>query len=120
MTNIEKETLSDGFRICLLGVDADARRNTLEFRAVLFDGGREVGSVTYRGSCYDIPVSDTNALRSKIAKVAAAPHVLAVFGSGCPLTAMPEAEISTVSPGHAITGLMRGENPSGQVRMGTR
>jgi len=39
VTPLEKETFSDGFRICLLSVDAARRRNVLACRAVLFDGG---------------------------------------------------------------------------------
>ena len=81
MTDLEKETCSDGFLLCLLETWQDRAQGTLAFQAKLFDGGRLVDSVRHAGKPSDAgpPVAR---LLKLLYRVIQPPHVLAVYGLG--------------------------------------
>lgn len=82
MTELEKQTLADGFRVCLLGADVDRKRNLARYGVCLFDGGRRVDGVRHEAAWFSPAPSFFSDLRSRLVKVLAPPHVTAVHGSG--------------------------------------
>jgi hypothetical protein len=82
VTPIERETLADGFRLCLLGARHDAGSGVADARAVLFDGGRAVRTWTARTNLRDADPGFFDALNGMLRAVAGSPHVLAVWGGG--------------------------------------
>jgi hypothetical protein len=79
---LESQSFTDGFRVCLLGVDSDRALDRLETHATLFDGGRVLTRLHHLGSLHRPAPSLAVDLRRAVAHVAAPPHVLAVFGRG--------------------------------------
>lgn len=82
MTTLEKETLADGFRICLLGVHADARQNRYAYRYTVFDGGRLERSGGNQDSYFSPATSFFREMRDAVVRVLAPPHILVVYGHG--------------------------------------
>jgi hypothetical protein len=83
MTELERQTFEDGFRICLLIGKVDRARNVLALSISLFDGGRAVFAETSSGSYWNPPDAMLDGLRHCLARVAAPPHILAFYGSIC-------------------------------------
>ena len=81
MTDLEKETCSDGFLLCLLETWQDRAQGTLAFQAKLFDGGRLVDSVRHAGKPSDAGPAVARLLKL-LYRVIQPPHVLAVYGLG--------------------------------------
>lgn len=81
MTKIEGETYRDGFRVGLVCVRLEAGRVVAGVEATIFDGGRE-GEVFARHASGPLPSADYLDLRRFLARLAAPPHVLAVYGAG--------------------------------------
>ena len=82
MTELERETLAEGFKLCLFGVGADSARDALQFHAVLFDGGRQAAAASWQGAYYHPEPEALDRLRHLLVNVLAPPHVLAVHGKG--------------------------------------
>jgi hypothetical protein len=79
---IEEQALADGFVLCLLGVHVDRGRNAVEYRLSLFDGGRKQEEIVRRGAFLGASSALLGGLRKRVLRVAAPPHVLAVYGRG--------------------------------------
>jgi hypothetical protein len=82
MTPLERETLAEGFTVCLLGAQVCRKLGRMEYHATLFDGGRRVQTAHHQGSYPPSSDKPFEALRACLLAVAQPPHVLAVYGSG--------------------------------------
>lgn len=82
MTEIEKQTFGDGFRVGMLVADCDARDNRYEFWATLYNGGREVQNEHRRDFRLMPSTGFFAALRSFLLRLLAPPHVLVAAGRG--------------------------------------
>ena len=82
MTELEQETFQDGFRVCLLMVNCDRRRDALEYSAKLYEGGRPVSEERCAGPRLVRSPDFLTPLRGLLMQVLASPHVLAVYGAG--------------------------------------
>ncbi|MBM4153636.1 MAG: nucleotide excision repair endonuclease [Lentisphaerae bacterium] len=84
MTPIENEAFADGFRLCLLGARRDPASGAADARAVLFDGGRAVRRWTAGTNLREADPAFFDGLNGMLRAVAGPPHVLAIWGGGCP------------------------------------
>ena len=82
MTELERETFTDGFRVCLLGVQADRARNALAYAVTLFDGGRPVETAKEQDAYFTTRTELFDRLQEFLVRIAAPPHVLVVYGNG--------------------------------------
>ena len=78
MTALEEETFRDGFRVALVHVTGQ-RGGPTALRARLFDGGRQVDALDAVAPGA-LPPEAYTGLRRFLARVAAPPHVLALWG----------------------------------------
>lgn len=78
---MEKQTLSNGFRVLLLGCRHDPAADSLLVRAMLFDGGRECQAVDAAGSWWNPAETLVRDVRQLLCHVLDEPHILALHGN---------------------------------------
>jgi hypothetical protein len=81
MTDLERTTLADGFRVLLLGAHRDRASGRLAWRATLFDGRRAAQSLAHEGMAATLPPEQAAGLLALVTAVAAPPAVLAWHGN---------------------------------------
>lgn len=81
MTDLERATLADGFRILLFGAQHHRANGMLQWRATLFDGGRALRSLTHSGIGSALPAGLAADLLALFTAVAAPSAVLAWYGN---------------------------------------
>lgn len=82
MNALEQETLADGFRVALLGVEREAGGAVWRYGWRLFDGGTLIDRGQITASQSPGGDGDFAALLRLVLRVVAPPHVLVCFGRG--------------------------------------
>lgn len=80
--SLEQEALSEGFRICLLGVRLARAEGEVEFAARLYAGGRRMAEIHHQTGLFHPAERALANLRRMVAAVTAPPHLLVVHGTG--------------------------------------
>jgi len=80
VTDLEKQALTDGFRVLLLGCVVDAGQDAIVVRAQLFDGGRPREDVNLDGPFWEVDPGAFRDVSELAARVASPPHVTVVYG----------------------------------------
>lgn len=81
MTDLERVTLADGFRVLLLGAQTLPANGALQWRVTLFDGGRVVRTLTHTGHATALGSEHAAEFLALVTAVAAPPAVLAWYGN---------------------------------------